>query len=45
MQPYVNFYNLHIQHTALGAVGDYITPDENYLGAGKIIQNKLDIIT
>jgi len=33
VQSYVNFYNSRRPHTALGAVGDYITPDETYFGA------------
>ena len=32
VQSYVNFYNLRRPHTALGNVGDYITPDEAYFG-------------
>lgn len=32
VQSYVNFYNSQRPHTALGNVGDYITPDEAYFG-------------
>jgi len=30
VQSYVNFYNSRRPHTALGNIGDYITPDEAY---------------
>ena len=33
VQSYVNFYNPRRPHTALGAAGDYVTPDESYFGA------------